>query len=133
VTTPADARPDRYGAAPRLLGRRGWLVLTVCALAAAVGWAAWVAWSDTQERIGWTDISFEIVDAGTTRITFDVSRQPGVEVVCTVRALNSGFAEVGRLDVVVPPSEVRTEREEATIPTSEEAVSGTVKACAARR
>jgi hypothetical protein len=97
-----------------------------------VGWAAWIAWSGAEQRVGWTDIGFEVVDAGTTRITFEVDRHPGAEVVCTVRALNAGFAEVGRLDVVVPASEVRTAREEATIPTSEKAVTGTVKACAAR-
>lgn len=132
MTSPADARPDRYGAAPRRLGRRGWFVLASITLACAIGWAAWVAWSGNNDRVGWTDVSFEIVDSGTTRMTFEVDRHPGREVVCTVRALNAGFAEVGRLDVVVLPSDVRTARGEATIPTSERAVTGTVKACATR-
>jgi hypothetical protein len=129
VTTPAAARPDRYGTARRGLGSRGWIALAACAVAAAVGWAAWVAWSGAQDRVDWTDIGFTIVDAGTTKVTFEVDRQPGQEVVCTVRALNGSFAEVGRLDVVVPPSDMRTARAEATIATSEQAVTGTVKGC----
>lgn len=132
MTSPAAARPDRYGT-PRRLGRRGAAVLVAVAIAAGVAWAAWVAWSDTDYRLTWTDVSFDVVDEGTTLVTFEVNRNPGVTVVCTVRALNAGYTEVGLVDVTVPPATARGSRAEARVPTSERAVAGTVKDCVVRR
>jgi hypothetical protein len=133
VTSPTAARPDRYGTGPRRWRARAWALLAAAALCAGVAWAAWVAWSGAEDKAAWTDIGFTVVDDGTTHVTFEVSRRPGKVVVCTVRALNVGFAEVGQVDVTVAPSDRRTTRAEATIPTSELAVSGTVKDCAVPR
>jgi hypothetical protein len=130
VTTPSTTRTDRYGPPPRRLGRRGRAITVAVALLAAVGWVAWVSLSGPTERVSWTDVGFTVVDDGTTRVTFDVNRSPGRLVVCTVHALNSRFAVVGDLDVTVAPADRRQTRTEATLSTSERAVSGTVKACA---
>jgi hypothetical protein len=132
VTSPTAARPDRYGTRPRRLRARGWAIVGAAALCLGVGWAAWVAWSGAEDKVAWTDVSFTVVDDGTTLVTFEVNRHPGRVVVCTVRALNAGFAEVGLVDVTVAASGSRTAQARATIPTSELAVSGTVKDCAAR-
>lgn len=129
MSTPSAARPDRYGPPPRRPGPRATLALVVAALALAAGWAAWSAWSDTDRRIGWTDIAYRVPDDATTVVTFEVNRDPGTTVVCTVRALNRSFAEVGLVDVTVPPSDSRSSRAEVEVPTSERAVSGTVKGC----
>jgi hypothetical protein len=93
---------------------------------------AWAAWSGSADKVGWSDISFTVVDPGTTLVTFEVNRHPGRVVVCTVRALNAGYAEVGLVDVTVAASRERTAQAHATIPTSELAVTGTVKDCAVR-
>jgi len=132
VTSPASTRPDRYGSRRRL-SRRAGFGLGALALALAVAWAAWVAWSDSGDRLDWTDVSFTVVDPGTTLVVFEVNRSPGRTVVCSVRALNAGYAEVGQVDVTLPPSSARSSRAEATVPTSERAVTGTVKDCVVQR
>ena len=109
------------------------VALGVLAGALAVAWAAWAAFSVDRPPT-WTDIGFDLVDDSTTRVTFDTrfaaDAPAGTTAVCTLRALNRSFAEVGRLDVRVRRGERPVVRTTATLRTSERAVTGTVKECA---
>ena len=126
-----DRPQDRYGAPRKRLPRRVQLSLAVGAIVLAVAFAAWLAYAN-QEPVAWSDRAYTVVDDSTTTVTFEVTMDPGTTAVCTVRALNAGFGEVGLVDVVVGPSTQHTVRAVATIPTSEKAVTGTVKACAVK-
>jgi hypothetical protein len=130
-TRRSEALDDRYGRTRRRMTPRGWTALLVAVVAVTVALAWWAAAAGVEE-VTWKDASYSVKDATSTRIVFDVTMAPGTTAVCTVRALNAGFAEVGLVDVVVGPSAAQTVRVTAQIPTSETAVTGTVKACVAR-
>ena len=124
-------RPEgRYGPARPPLDRRVLVAAALAVVLAAVAWFAWVAFGPGRTQVHYLDLGSKVVDDTTTTVTFEVQKQPSATAVCTVRALNSGFAEVGLLDVRVGPSAQGAVTVTATVPTSERAVSGNVKACA---
>lgn len=144
ATTPADpsrgpsARPsaqgpllppDRYGPPRRRLGRRGSTLAAAGAILAGVGFAAWAAFGGAAD-VAWRDLGYVVRSDVSTRVTFEVTMDPGSTAVCTVRALNLGFAEVGLVEIEVGPSPSRSVRAVADVPTSEKAVTGVVKDCA---
>jgi len=126
-----DRPQDRYGAPRKRLPRRLRIGLAVGAIVVAVMLAAWLAFAN-REPVAWSDQAYKVVDDTTTTVVFEVTMAPGTTAVCTVRALNARFGEVGLVDVAVGPSRQRAVRATATIPTSEKAVTGTVKACAVK-
>jgi hypothetical protein len=99
--------------------------------AAVVAFAAWVALEQSERPVTWGGAAYSIPSNAEARITFMVTLAPGTRAVCTVRARNVEFAEVGRLDVPVGPFADRTEQVTAVIPTSEQAVNADVRSCAA--
>ena len=127
---PAElGRPqDRYGAPRKRLSRRVAVGLAVGAIALAVVAVAWIAFV-TRQPVSWQDAAFKVNGDTSTTVTFDVTMAAGKRAVCTVRALNSRFTEVGAVDVGVGPSSENTIRTRVRVPTSELAVTGTVKAC----
>ncbi len=122
---------DRYGAPRRTLTPRGWAAVVGAVVVVAVVVAAWWAWA-TRDAVVWRDLAFDVRDATTTQVSFQVTMDPGTVAVCTVRALSEAFAEVGLVDVTVGPSDERTVGAVATVPTSELATTGTVKGCVVR-
>lgn len=129
ATVPADRYGIRSGGGSRHLG----LIVTIVILvAAALGWAGWVAYDDAHTPVSWADGPFTPVDDGHARFTFMVTTAPGRTAVCTVRMFNDGLTEVGRVGVDVGPSPDRTFSVTAVVPTFEAASSGTVEACAVR-
>ena len=124
-------RPEgRYGPARRPVDRRVLLAAALTAALVAVAWFAWVAFGPGRTQVHYLDLGAQVVDDTTTTVTFEVQKAPSATAVCTVRALNSGFAEVGLVDVRVGPADEGAVTVTATVPTSERAVSGNVKACA---
>lgn len=93
-----------------------------------MAWAAWFAWNDAQ-RVRWQVLTFSIEDDSQAQMSFEVSMPAGSTAVCTVRARNLGFVEVGRVDVRVGPFAKDTGRATVAVPTSERAVNAEVKAC----
>lgn len=135
--TPATAQTldERYGRRPDRGRRARTLLVAAGVLLAglAAGWGAWVAHIVTDRPVTWEDIGFEVTGDAATRVTFDVhlagDLPPDARAICTVRALNHTMAEVGLRDVTVGPASRRTLRTTVEIPTSERAVTGTVKEC----
>lgn len=129
--SPAPRRPaGRYGPEPRRMSRRTATTLAAAVVAAAVGWAAWISFGPGNKGVSFVEVGYKLPSDTSVEVTFEVSKAPDRTAVCTVRALNNGFAEVGLVDVRVGPSAKRSTTVRAVVPTSERAVSGNVKACA---
>lgn len=140
VPAPGPPGPDldaRYGRDRGWGGRRR-LLLPVAVLlgALAVGYAGLHAARVAGEPLHWEDVAFSVRGDTGVQITFDLGFDgdlpAGAVAVCTVRALNSGSAEVGLLDVTVPREGRRSARVTAQVPTSERAVTAVVRECVLR-
>jgi hypothetical protein len=134
MTSPTAPPGDRYGrTATPAQGRRRLAAAAALLLTLAVGWAAWAAVQQSGDGVAWNDVGYRVRSPAAVEVTFDVSvPDAGMPVVCTLRALNAGHAVVGLIDVGVTPATAGTLRLTRSVPTSETAVTGVVKACAAR-
>jgi hypothetical protein len=121
----SDRRGRRPG--PWTLGLGGAIVL------GGVAFAGYSAWTVAAQPLHWNDFGYRVVDDSAVDVTFDVtfsSRLPqGARAVCTLRALNQRFAEVGLREVTVGPASAGSLRVTERVPTSERAVTGTVRDC----
>lgn len=68
-------------------------------------------------------------EAGTARLTYEVTAAAGSEVVCAITALNQSFATVGYSLVALPVSEQRTRQFVEEVRTINPATAITVKEC----
>jgi len=130
--TPGLASGAPYARAPVRSGSRRALIGGGVVAALLLAWAGWVGVRQAQIPVRWQEGMFTLLDDGHAQLEFSVTTDPGTAVVCTVRMLNSGLTEVGRMDVTVGPSTERTFRTRATILTFEAASSGTIRTCAVR-
>lgn len=120
---------DRYGRRPSQ-GRRRAVVAglgVLAALGVAVVVAIGLRMADQPVRT--QTVGYQVHDAGSVEVVFDVTMAPGSAARCTVEALNLRHAQVGVRDVEVGPSDVPTQRVTALVATSEEAVTGVVDRC----
>ncbi|ROS78623.1 DUF4307 domain-containing protein [Cellulomonas sp. PhB143] len=136
-----DLPAGRYGPATRGPRRRVRLgrfhvPVTALVLAALVVLGtlavAWLSAENAKDSVDWQDVGFSIQGPEQVDSTFDVTMAPGTTAVCTVQALDPGFAEVGSLDVTVGPNPTRTARYTVSVSTSQEATTAVVKTCDAQ-
>ena len=100
---PADiSLANRYGGPKRRLSRNAKRGAGIAALAAGIGFLAWVSTSSAMSSVTFKDIGYRTVDATQTEVDFQVSRDPGTAVKCAVKALDSKFAIVGWKVVDIP-------------------------------
>jgi Domain of unknown function (DUF4307) len=135
--TPADVPPPwrrpagRYGRQARGPGRS-----TVVAAGLVAGllvtWLGYVAFGPGNPGVHFADLSYVVLDDGHVQVTFTVRKDPERTAVCTVRARNASFADVGLVDAPIGRTRSATTTVTAVVPTSERAVGGNVKACALR-
>lgn len=130
MVAPAPRTPvGRYGpeptAATRRLQRWGLAALVVVAMLVL----GWVGSGVLRDPVQWKTVGFRVDGPASTQVTFDVTTDPGVGATCRVQALSASYAQVGVLDVEVPPADERTRRVTVTVSTVQEAVSGTVDGC----
>ena len=123
VSTPPSGRYGRRTRRAPVVAAAALLVL------AALAWSAWVAISVASEPVRWADVGYQVHGDAEVTVSFDVTVRHGAGAVCTVQALNARHAEVGRRDVRVAGT--GTVRVTSVLPTSELAVTGLVKTCAA--
>ncbi|RHA43652.1 DUF4307 domain-containing protein [Cellulomonas rhizosphaerae] len=129
--TPVRPPVGRYGPVrPRSRAWRfvGWGALAALVLAVVV----WVGGSALEDPVQWKDVGFDVTDASSTDVTFDVTKGQDETASCRVRALSQSFGEVGVRTVEVGPADTDTVRVTVTVPTAELAVSGGVQTCHVR-
>jgi Domain of unknown function (DUF4307) len=137
VSPPADTSlANRYGSQKRPLPRGLKRGIAVAALAAGIGFMAWVSTSSATDDVTFKDIGFVTVDATQAEVDFQVTRDPGTAVKCAVKALDSKFAVVGWKVVDIRPGEAaetadggRTVAQRVSVRTESLSVSGVVDSC----
>jgi len=77
----------------------------VAALAVGMGFLAWVSTSNAMQSVTFKDVGYTTVDATQAVIDFQVTREPGTEAQCAVKALDSKFAIVGWKVVDIPAAQ----------------------------
>jgi hypothetical protein len=128
VPTTVLTLADRYGR-PSSWGRRAVLVgALVVVVVGALVWFAWAAWSGRASATG-TDVGFVVVDNGSVRVTYDVTKPKDRTATCTIEALDSGFSVVGTVRVQVRRSTHDVVRQTSTVRTTNRATTGRVVSC----
>jgi hypothetical protein len=119
----------RYGKPRRPLPRWArWSLPVIGILAGAL--VAWVGYRNLgTQPVEAKQTAFEVLDAGSVEITFEVVREtPEKPVVCIVRARADDGDETGRREVLVPGSR-DTVRPKTVVKTSRTATTGEVFGC----
>ncbi|MFT4136305.1 DUF4307 domain-containing protein [Microbacterium sp.] len=127
MTTAVQAKLDeRYGR--RGSARMPWIVGGSLA-AVAVGVIAWFALSGGLTAVDADATGFEVEDAHSVTVRFQVTVQPGSPVACALEAQDTAHGVVGYKVVEYPASDSHTTAHRETIPTVAEATTGLVTAC----
>ena len=123
---PSDA-DEPSGAIPRL-SRRAWI---------AVGAGVTVLTAVTivltlpliRQPVRWQDVGYTVDTPFAASATFDVFFYTDEPVVCHVRALNTGFAEVGGATIDLDPADGNHQRVTVAVTTTETANTAVVDSC----
>lgn len=130
MVAPAPRLPaGRYGPEPSDGARRAQRIALAVLVAGAMVVLGWVGSGVLRDPVLWQDVGYRVDGPGSTEVTFDVTTRLGVGATCRVQALSASYAQVGVLDVPVPPADTRTRRVTVTVPTVELAVTGVVQRC----
>ena len=121
----------RYGSRVRKTPRRGlrWALFGFALVGALV--VTVVGYNNLgSQPIEGKQVAFVVADDQSVRVTLEVRRdQPQRPVDCVVRARAESGDEVGRKEVLIPPSAADTVRNETVIKTSSRGVVGEVYGC----
>lgn len=125
----ASTLEERYGTRrQRGIDRRiGWsLGLGAVALGLVfVFFSGWQNTNNVESRV----LHYEVLDARTVRVDFEVTAPSGVEVGCALEALSPSRATVGWRILELPAVDQHTRRFSETLVTSYEATTGTLRNC----
>ncbi|TQM30623.1 DUF4307 domain-containing protein [Nocardia bhagyanarayanae] len=126
----AARHADRYGTKPRTPRRRLALISGVVVVAAGLGVAFLGFQKFGPKEIEAEQLGYTIVDDSTITVRLKVTRaEPGEPVVCFVRAMDRDTAEVGRREVLIPPSPSGTVEVTTTVRSSARPAAGDVYGC----
>ena len=126
MSSPAQVR---YGRPPSPRRRRLRVALLAALLVAFTALVVAVALPRQTDSVSFQVLTFDVGDAGTVRIGWEVARDPGVVVECQVRARGADGAEVGNELVAVPASAGRRTVVSHDLTTAAPAVTGEVRSC----
>ncbi len=132
---PTGRPPERYGDDRPQWHRTLARVLVAALAVVGLGWVVWAGLGAAQQDVRWQDVGFDVKDATAVDVTFEVTVYADggdAPVVCTLEALNTRYAVVGRLDVPVEAGSRDTVRRAATILTQERATTAGVASCRTR-
>ncbi|KQR02242.1 hypothetical protein ASF72_11525 [Arthrobacter sp. Leaf141] len=136
-SAPADTSlANRYGAKKQGLTPRAKRIIAGAALAVGIGFMAWVSTSNALGGVTFKDIGYSTPDGTLAEVDFQVTREPGTEVKCSVKALDSKYAVVGWKVVDIPAEATedssdggRTLAQRVSVRTESLSVSGVVDSC----
>ncbi|MDQ0757192.1 DUF4307 domain-containing protein [Arthrobacter sp. B3I4] len=95
---------NRYGRQKRALGGKAKRNIVIVALAAGIGFLAWVSTSGAAESVSFKDVGYSTPDATLAEIDFQVTKNPDTAAKCAVKALDAKFAVVGWKVVDIGPN-----------------------------
>lgn len=115
----------RYGRRPPR--RWIWPVVATVGVAAAVAWAAWVAFQPRPVHgVLW---AYEVLGEHRVQVTLDLHRPEPLAVTCTVYAQAQDHSIVGERTITVPPAAKENTRVRTVITTERRAVNGVLRGC----
>ena len=120
---------DRYGRAPRPIRRRVFWITVATVAALSVAGLSWLTISNSLDDVGFDETGYELVDARTVTVSFQVTPPAGTSFACVVQALDEDFGIVGWRVIESPASEEVTRAVVETVPTLAQATTGTVHSC----
>lgn len=100
----------------------------IFALVAFLVWAI-VFTIDDAQKITTRDVGFTVNDEFSTEVVFEVTRNPGQQVLCDVQVLSQSYAVVGFKTVAVEPSVNRSSVISTVVNTTELGTTGLVASC----
>ena len=100
----------------------------IFALVAFLVWAI-VFTVDDAQKITTRDVGFTVNDEFSTEVVFEVTRNPGQQVLCDVQVLSQSYAVVGFKTVAVEPSVNRSSVISTVVNTTELGTTGLVASC----
>ncbi|WP_337006384.1 MULTISPECIES: DUF4307 domain-containing protein [unclassified Microbacterium] len=124
--TTARQLDERYGRTGRR--RTPWIIGGAVALL-VVGAFSWMTVTQSMASVDADDLGFELVDAHSVNVTFQVTGVQGKNVVCAVEALDEEFGVVGWKIVEIEAGDRHSQARSVTIPTVAEATTGLVNTC----
>ena len=116
----------RYGRTRRR--RLPWIIIAVIG-AIAVAIASWLTIAQSMNAVDADDLGFEVVDAHTVTVLFQVTGTQGKDVACAIEALDEEFGVVGWKVIEIPATDAHMQQLSATVPTVAEATTGLVNSC----
>jgi hypothetical protein len=120
---------QRYGlGAKRKRDRVFAISVGVFSLVAFLVWAIIFTIDDAQ-KITTRDVGFTVNNEFSTEVVFEVTRDPGREVVCDVQVLSQSYAVVGFKTVAVAASANRSTVISTVVNTTELGTTGLVDTC----
>lgn len=125
--TTAEQLDERYGRTRRSK-RTTWIIGGII-VAAVVGAASWMTVSQSLQTVDADDLGYEVVDAHSVTLRFQVTAPQGNDVVCAIEALDEEFGIVGWKIVEIPAGASHTQTLSETIPTVAGATTGLVNNC----
>lgn len=117
---------ERYGRTRRR--RLPWIIAAVVA-AVALAMLAWTTVAQSMNSVDADDLGYEVVDAHSVTVRFQVTGTQGRDVACAVEALDEEFGVVGWKIVEIPAADMHMQQLSATVPTVAEATTGLVNSC----
>lgn len=126
-----DQLAERYGR-PRRAGRRTTLIVAGSAVAFALAFAAWLAWTGfggPAASVTAKDTAYHVVGEHAIRVDFTVSVDPGNSVSCAVQSLDESFAIIGWKIVSYPASDQRSTAHSETVRTTQQPNTGLIYRC----
>ena len=105
-----------------------WIVGGILAVIVIIA-ASWMTVSQSFSAVDADDLGFEVVDAHSVTVSFQITGRKGTPVVCAVEALDEEFGIVGWKIVEIPAGEGHIQQLSTTVPTIAGATTGLVNAC----
>ncbi len=119
----------RYGLGARRKRDRVFAIsIASFALVAFLVWAIIFTIDDAQ-KITTRDVGFTVNDEFSTEVIFEVTRDPGVSVLCDVQVLSQSYAVVGFKTVQIEASANRSTVISTVVNTTELGTTGLVASC----